>query len=86
MIIKLQIVLDYMSGWYHVVWKQGSNTSTVYVNGEAASGATASVSGDTAINNSVQHTIGTHANSLSETPLKAYLAETIMIDGNSFRS
>jgi hypothetical protein len=71
------------AGWYHIVWKQGSGTATVYINGEAASGATASVSGDTAINNNVQHTIGTHANALGETPLKAYLAETIMIDGTA---
>ena len=72
-----------ISGWYHVVWKQGSGTATVYVNGEAASGATASVSGNTAVNNSVQHVIGGASNTLGETPLKAYLAETIMIDGTA---
>ena len=71
------------STWYHVVWKHGSGTSTVYVNGVAASGATASVSGNTAINNSVQHVIGGSSNTLGETPLKAYLAETIMIDGTA---
>ena len=71
------------SAWYHVVWKHGSGTSTVYVNGVAASGATASVSGNTAINNSVQHVIGGSSNTLGETPLKAYLAETIMIDGTA---
>ena len=72
-----------LSGWYHVVWKQGGGTATVYVNGVAAPGATASVSGDTAVNNSVQHCIGGASNTLGESPLKAYLAETIMIDGTA---
>ena len=71
------------SAWYHVVWKHGSGTSTVYVNGVAASGATASVSGNTAINNSVEHVIGGSSGTLGETPLKGYLAETIMIDGTA---
>ena len=72
-----------VSGWYHVVWKQGSGTATVYVNGVAAAGATASVSGNTAVNNSVIHCIGGASNSLGEKALKGYLAETIMIDGTA---
>ena len=71
------------SAWQHIVWTQGGGTATVYVNGVAAPGATASVSGDTAVNNSVQHGIGGASNSLGESPLKAYLAETIMIDGTA---
>ena len=71
------------SAWYHVVWKQSGGTATVYVNGVAAPGATASVSGNTAVNNNVIHCIGGASNSLGEKPLKGYLAETIMIDGTA---
>ena len=71
------------SAWQHIVWKQGGGTATVYVNGVAAPGATASVSGNTAVNNNVIHCIGGASNSLGEKPLKGYLAETIMIDGTA---
>ena len=72
------------SAWYHIVWKQGSNTSTLYVNGEQI--ATASVSGNTAVNNNTLQCIGTNSFGGSPTNgdhLDGYFAETIMIDGTA---
>ena len=69
------------SAWYHVVWKQGSNTTTLYVNNRQVT--TASVSGNTAVNNNVQQVIGNNSSTLGDSPVKGYMAETIMIDGTA---
>jgi len=72
------------SAWYHIVWKQGSNATTLYVNGEQI--ATASVSGNTAVNNNTIQCIGTSSYGGSPTNtehLDGYFAETIMIDGTA---
>ena len=72
------------SAWQHIVWKQGSNASTLYVNGEQI--ATASVSGNTAVNNNTIQCIGTSSYGGSPTDtehLDGYFAETIMIDGTA---
>ena len=72
------------SAWYHILWKQGSNATTLYVNGEQI--ATASVSGNTAVNNNTIQCIGTNSYGGSPTDgdhLDGYYAETIMIDGTA---
>ena len=72
------------SAWYNIVWKQGSNASTLYVNGSQI--ATASVSGNTAVNNNTLQCIGTSSFGGSPTNsehLDGYFAETIMIDGTA---
>ena len=72
------------SAWYNVVWKQGSNATTLYVNGSQI--ATASVSGNTAVNNNTLQCIGTSSFGGSPTNgdhLDGYFAETIMIDGTA---
>ena len=72
------------SAWYHILWKQGSNATTLYVNGEQI--ATASVSGNTAVNNNTIQCIGTNSYGGSPTNgdhLDGYFAETIMIDGTA---
>jgi hypothetical protein len=72
------------SSWYHIVWKQGSNATTLYVNGSQI--ATASVSGNTAVNNNTLQCIGTSSFGGSPTNsehLDGYFAETIMIDGTA---
>jgi len=72
------------SAWQHIVWKQGSNTTTLYVNGSQI--ATASVSGNTAVNNNTLQCIGTSSYGGSPTNtehLDGYFAETIMIDGTA---
>ena len=72
------------SAWQHIVWKQGSNATTLYVNGEQI--ATASVSGNTAVNNNTIQCIGTSSYGGSPTNtehLDGYFAETIMIDGTA---
>ena len=72
------------SAWQHIVWKQGSNATTLYVNGSQI--ATASVSGNTAVNNNTLQCIGTSSFGGSPTNgehLDGYFAETIMIDGTA---
>jgi hypothetical protein len=72
------------SAWAHIVWKQGSNATTLYVNGSQI--ATASVSGNTAVNNNTLQCIGTSSFGGSPTNsehLDGYFAETIMIDGTA---
>ena len=72
------------SAWYHIVWKQGSNATTLYVNGSQI--ATASCSGNTAVNNNTLQCIGTSSFGGSPTNsehLDGYFAETIMIDGTA---
>ena len=72
------------SAWYHIVWRQGSNATTLYVNGSQI--ATASVSGNTAVNNNTLQCIGTSSFGGSPTNgehLDGYFAETIMIDGTA---
>jgi len=69
------------SAWYHIVWKQGSNATTLYVNNRQVT--TASVSGNTAVNNNVQQVIANNSMTLGDSPMKGYIAETIMIDGTA---
>ncbi len=72
------------SAFYHIVWRQGSNATTLYVNGSQI--ATASVSGNTAVNNNTLQCIGTSSFGGSPTDtehLDGYFAETIMIDGTA---
>ena len=69
------------SAWYHIVWKQGSNATTLYVNNRQVT--TASVSGNTAVNNNVQQVIANNSMTLGDSPMGGYIAETIMIDGTA---
>ena len=69
------------SAWYHVVWKLTGGTSYQYVNGTLAS--TYSVSGNVAINNTVEHLLGTLPNEETISKFKGYMAEVVFIDGTA---
>ena len=69
------------SAWMHIVWKLTGGTSTQYVNGTSVS--TSSVSGDVAINNNVEHTLGRKADYATDTRFKGCIAEVVFIDGTA---
>ena len=69
------------SAWMHIVWKLTGGTSYQYVNGVEVS--TSSVSGDVAINNNVEHTLGIAGDYGTGGRFKGYIAEVVFIDGTA---
>jgi len=69
------------SAWMHIVWKLTGGTSTQYVNGTSVS--TSSVSGDVAINNNVEHTLGIAGDYGTSGRFKGCIAEVVFIDGTA---
>jgi len=69
------------SAWQHVVWKLTGGTSYQYVNGTLASSY--SVSGDTAMSNTVQHRIGIDNSTDTSSRFLGYIAEVVFIDGTA---
>jgi hypothetical protein len=69
------------SAWYHVVWKLTGGTSYQYVNGTLASSY--SVSGNVAINNNVEHTLGIDGSYTAADKFTGYMAEVVFIDGTA---
>ena len=69
------------SAWMHIVWKLTGGTSTQYVNGTSVS--TSSVSGDVAINNNVEHTLGIAGDYGTGGRFKGCIAEVVFIDGTA---
>ena len=69
------------SAWQHVVWKLTGGTSYQYVNGTLASSY--SVSGNTAMSNTVQHRIGIDNSTDTSSRFLGYMAEVVFIDGTA---
>ena len=69
------------SAWQHVVWKLTGGTSYQYVNGTLASSY--AVSGNTAINNNVEHTLGIDGSYTAADKFTGYMAEVVFIDGTA---
>ena len=69
------------SAWMHIVWKLTGGTSYQYVNGVEVS--TSSVSGDVAINNNVEHTLGIAGDYGTGGRFKGCIAEVVFIDGTA---
>ena len=69
------------SAWMHIVWKLTGGVSYQYVNGVLVTST--SVSGDVAINNNVEHTMGVYAGYETASRFKGYLAEVVFIDGTA---
>ena len=72
------------SAWYHIMWKNASNTNTVHVNGVEAT--TVTISGNTAINSTVVHGLGCRGASGDDTStsLDGYIAEFVLFDGTAY--
>jgi len=69
------------SAWMHIVWKLTGNVSYQYVNGVLITNE--SVSGNVAINNDVEHTMGVYGGYETASRFKGYLAEVVFIDGTA---
>ena len=79
------------SAWYHIVLAVDTTQSTaadrikIYVNGtlQARTSTNPSQNYDTAVNNTVSHTIGRYAGSTGTTYFNGYLADVHFIDGQA---
>ena len=69
------------SAWMHIVWKLTGGISYQYVNGVLITNE--SVSGNVAINNNVEHTMGVYAGYETASRFKGYMAEVVFIDGTA---
>ena len=69
------------AAWFHLVAKLTGGNLVHYVNGVQVS--TASVSGDTALNNAVAHTIGATGTS-GGSNFEGYMTEVCVIDGTAY--
>jgi len=69
------------SAWMHIVWKLTGGVSYQYVNGVLITNE--SVSGNVAINNAVEHTMGVYGGYATASRFKGYLAEVVFIDGTA---
>jgi len=70
------------SAWMHIVWKLTGGVSYQYVNGVLITNE--SVSGNVAINNNVEHTMGVYAGYETASRFKGYLAEVVFTDGTAY--
>ena len=79
------------TAWYHIVLAVDTTQSTaadrikIYVNGtlQARSSTNPSQNYDTAVNNTVLHTIGRYAGSTGTTYFNGYLADVYFVDGQA---
>ncbi len=69
------------SAWQHIVGKLTGGTFYHYVNGVEVSSY--SVSGDVAINNNVEHTLGISGDYDTANKFTGYMAEVVFIDGTA---
>jgi len=76
-------VLRDTSGWYHIHWRNVSNTNTCHVNGVQFT--TVSISGNTAVHSTVAHGLGCRSTSNdTTTSFDGYFAEVLIFDGNAY--
>ena len=76
-------VLRDTSGWYHIHWRNVSNTNTCHVNGRQFT--TVSISGNTAVHSTVAHGLGCRSTSNdTTTSFEGYIAEVLIFDGNAY--
>ena len=71
-----------VSSWYHILWRNTGGTNTCFVNGVQAT--TVSISGDTAINSTVQHGFGTRGASGAGDEFDGYMAQYALFDGTAY--
>ena len=79
---KTDMVFRDTSAYYHIFIKNASNSNQLYVNGVLQK--TISLSGDTAVNSTVIHGIGTRAGSGSGDRFGGYVAEFLLFDGTAY--
>jgi hypothetical protein len=78
-------VLRDVSGWYHIHWRNVSNTNTCHVNGVQFTSV--SISGNTAVHNSGNvHGIGCRGGTGDDTTTSfdGHIAEVLIFDGNAY--
>ena len=71
-----------ISAWNHFFIKHSSNTNVLYINGNQIKSAT--ISGNTAVNSTVEHAIGSRASSGSSNFWNGYMAEVLLFDGTAY--
>ena len=77
-------VLKDMSGWYHIHWRNVSNTNTCHVNGVQFTSV--SISGNTAVHSTVAHGLGCRSTSDdTTTSFDGLFAEVLIFDGNAYQ-
>jgi len=68
-------------GWNHFFIKHSSNTNLLYLNGNQIKSST--ISGNTAVNNTVVHGIGNRASGTGDF-FSGYMAEVLLFDGTAY--
>jgi hypothetical protein len=81
-LVTSTMVLRDVSSWYHILWRNTGGTNTCFVNGTQAT--TVSISGDTAINSTVQHGFGTRGASGAGDEFDGYMAQYALFDGTAY--
>ena len=69
------------AAWYHIFIKNASGTNTVYINGTSVKSS--SISGDTAVNSQVAHSIACRASGTGE-EAESYVSEFLLFDGTAY--
>ena len=77
-------LLQDVTGWSHVHWRQASNTNTCHINGVQFT--TVTISGNTAIHSTVAHGVGCRGASGDDTSssFDGYIAEVLIFDGTAY--
>ena len=81
-LVTSAMVLRDVSSFYHILWRNTGGTNTCFVNGVQAT--TVSISGDTAINSTVQHGFGTRGASGAGDEFDGYMAQYALFDGTAY--
>ncbi len=81
-LVTSTMVLRDVGSWYHILWRNTGGTNTCFVNGVQAT--TVSISGNTAINSTVQHGFGTRGASGAGDEFDGYIAQYALFDGTAY--